>query len=179
MKTSTTFRSLVSLCFLVLLFLMSTPILRAQDTVTGALEGQVLDENKAPVADALVEFIGSGGQVATRTDAQGRYSRRLLPADDYVIRVSKPGYVTKETPWTNYATRTNLVIPPIYLTSEIKPVAAATPEPSPAAGQPTPTPRPAPVTTAPPRSSIAGELNQTDARRGGAFPGSRRTVFDL
>src|SRR5687768_17573677 len=73
--------------------------LRAQDYVTGAFRGEVLDSaTNNPVPDATVQIINKDTLVpsATRTDSQGRFSQGLLPPGDYIIRVFMQGYKTHE-----------------------------------------------------------------------------------
>lgn len=179
MKTFPSARSVISLSLLTILVLMPLSTLRAQDPVTGAIEGYVVDSaSKTPIAGALVQFTNteSGAVLAKRTNDQGYYRQGLLPPGEYRIRVSKQGYVTpSDQLFTNYATRPNSVRPPFYMAAEAAAVAAATPEPTPGAGQPAGTPTPAPQTTTPATSAgaaqenIASEMNLADARRSGAY----------
>ena len=174
------------------IFLLATLLLtplantRAQDPVTGALEGYVYDSSNAPIPDALVQFINaeSGAILAKRTNAQGYYRQNLLPPGEYRIRVTKQGYSAEDHVATNYATRPNPVQPPFHLKPENTAIAAATPEPSPAAGQPAVTASPAPQTTAVAPASIAtnnvaSEMNITDARRGGAYTDKEVSTLPL
>jgi Carboxypeptidase regulatory-like domain len=184
MKTLPSYRALNFVALAVVMVLIGCSAVLAQDNVTGALEGQVFDINKTPVADALVQFIEreSGNQVARRTDSQGRYSRGLLPPGEYIVRVSKPGFVTQEKTFINYAMKTNLVLPPIFLLPE---TAAATPTTQPTPGQPTGTPTPTahpqtPATgPAAAQTSVAGEMNRTDARRAGAYTDKEVPILPL
>jgi len=181
MKTSTTLRSINSLMLLAILILMPLSNLRAQDPVTGSIEGYVFDSvTKAPIPGALVQFINteSGAVLAKRTNEQGFYRQGLLPPGDYRLRVSMQGYAAPpDQLFTNYATKPNSVRPPFYLTAEGGAVAAATPAPTPATGPPSATPSTSPQTPPPVTpatgsargQSVASEMNLSDARRGGAY----------
>lgn len=60
----------------------------------GAAVGQVVDENRAPVMGATVQFTFIGEiqrEVSTRTDAKGRYTQSL-PSGRYRITVKMDGY---------------------------------------------------------------------------------------
>lgn len=189
MKTFPASRTIISLSLLTVMILMPLSTLRAQDPVTGAIEGYVFDSaSKAPIAGALIQFTNteSGAVLAKRTNEQGYYRQGLLPPGEYRIRVSKQGYVTpSDQLFTNYATRPNSVRPPIYMAAEAAAVAAATPEPTPGAGQPagTPTPAPQTATTKAPAatesSSIASEMNLSDARRSGAYTDKEVSTLPL
>lgn len=172
---------------LIAIVLMPLSFARAQDPVTGAIEGYVYDSaTKAPVADALVQFINteSGATLAKRTNAQGYYRQGLLPPGEYRIRVSKDGYANApDEIFTNYATRPNSVQPPIYLKAETAAVASASPEATPTTGQPTTTASPVPTTTkivpTGGGGSIASEINISDARRGGAYTDKEVSTLPL
>src|SRR4051794_22719242 len=95
MKTFSQARFLTSQVLLFAIVIMPLSVARAQDPVTGAIEGYVFDSaTKAPVANALVQFINteSGATLAKRTNAQGYYRQGLLPPGEYRIKVSKEGY---------------------------------------------------------------------------------------
>ncbi len=187
MKNYSPARLVTCQLLLIAIVLMPLSLARAQDPVTGAIEGYVYDNaTKAPVADALVQLINteSGATLATRTNSEGYYRKGLLPPGEYRIRVTKDGY---ETPpdelFTNYATRPNPVRPPINMTATAAAVATASPEASPAAGQPPVAASPTPVVaqTAPSRSgsNIASEMNITDARRGQAYTDKEVSTLPL
>ena len=180
MTTFSASRSVISLTLLTIMILMPLGTLRAQDPVTGAIEGYVVDSAKMPIAGALVQIIStdSGAILSKRTNAQGYYRQGLLPPGEYRIRASMPGYASPQDQlFTNYATRPNEVRPPIILTRETPAGATATPEPLPGAQQPVGTPTPAvQAQTAPPAGSagaaqenIASEINLADARRSGVY----------
>jgi Carboxypeptidase regulatory-like domain len=54
------------------------------------LRGQVVDSAGAPVTDAVIEVMTA--QAEGRTDAQGRFSLRNLPARMHIVRARKVGY---------------------------------------------------------------------------------------
>jgi hypothetical protein len=65
----------------------------------GRLEGRVLDaQSRAPLGRAIVELSGRPLErpLTTRTDVEGRYSFSDLPAGSFVLRVSKPRYLSLE-----------------------------------------------------------------------------------
>jgi hypothetical protein len=168
---------------------LATPSL-AQDPVTGAFEGRITNsQTGAPIAGAAVQFINqsSGVPNARRTDADGRFYQGLLQPGNYTIRVAAPGFKTKEIERRLLATQANRVIPvPIML------------EPDTGATTPPTTTTTTTTTTTPPtttgttgtttgttgttgatattpgaqseeEASLEATINQTDARRGGAF----------
>ncbi len=162
------FNFALPLCACLLLFAGQA---EAQDTVTGAFEGNVTNsQTGAPIAGASVQFINQLSEVpvAKRTDTQGRFYQGLLPPGTYTIRVSAPGFQTREVEQRLLATRPNSVVPvPVLLTPEST-TATATPTPTPTG---TPDPGSAPQTPpdkAPDRSIVA-DINVTDGRRDGAF----------
>lgn len=60
---------------------------------TGECAGAVRDENGIPVESAQIQFAGgSAAPFLTETDGAGRFTFRNLPAGDYTIAVSKPGF---------------------------------------------------------------------------------------
>ncbi|MEK6336377.1 MAG: carboxypeptidase-like regulatory domain-containing protein [Acidobacteriota bacterium] len=191
MQTFFLYRSVVSLSLLTILVLAPLSTVRAQDPVTGAIEGYVLDNaTKAPIAGALVQFVNteSGAVLAKRTNDQGYYRQGLLPPGEYRIRVSAQGYATPpDQLFTNYATRPNSVRPPFYLTTEAATLATATPGPTPTTGQPAGTPSPSPQTTTSPTTgtgtargpSVASEMNLSDARRSGAYTDKEVSTLPL
>ncbi|HXQ70078.1 MAG TPA: carboxypeptidase regulatory-like domain-containing protein [Pyrinomonadaceae bacterium] len=160
--------------------LISLNSVHAQDYVTGAFKGEVLDSaTNSPVADATVQIINkdTGVPSATRTDSQGRFSKGLLSPGDYIIRVSRQGYKTYEREQSLPPVRPTPVVPvPVRLTPEaVAAVATATPAPTESPTPVTPS-QPGPKdsaqatrTSEPPASAIAAEINTTDAQRGGGF----------
>ena len=127
----------------------------AQDTVTGAFEGIVSDNQTGrAVAGAAVEIINrqTGLVIKKNTDSLGRFYQGLLPPGVYVIRVSAPGFQTKEVLQRLFVSRTGEVVPvPVSL--------------DPASAAPTPTP----ALTTTEDADVRVEINTTDARRSGSF----------
>ena len=143
----------------------------AQDTVTGAFEGTVTSsQTGAAIAGANVEIINqaTGLVIPKRSDTRGRFYQGLLNPGIYTIRVSAPGFQTKEVVQRLFITRTGEVVPvPVTL------------DPAPPAATPTTAPTPSPGGGTTPASPAAGQsaretdvragINTTDARRSGAF----------
>src|SRR5688572_19609691 len=72
----------------------------AQDTVTGAFEGNVTDSQTGqPIARARIEFINkqTGVSVEKLSDSQGRFFQGLLAPGTYTIRATAQGYEPGET----------------------------------------------------------------------------------
>ncbi|MDQ3585401.1 MAG: carboxypeptidase-like regulatory domain-containing protein [Acidobacteriota bacterium] len=143
----------------------------AQDTVTGAFEGTVTSSDTGEaVAGAAVQIInGATGQVFPKTsDSRGRFYQGLLHPGIYTIRVSAPGFQTKEVIQRLFITKTGEVIPvPVSLdpappgATPTPPIAGATPL---AAASPT---TPNVITEA--DTDIRARINASDARQGGSF----------
>ncbi|MBV9957838.1 MAG: carboxypeptidase regulatory-like domain-containing protein, partial [Acidobacteria bacterium] len=177
---------LSALAFLTLYF--ATPQAKAQDTVTGAFEGTVRNDQGAPIAGASIQFINqlTGVPIARRSDAEGRFYQGLLPPGVYTIRVSAQGYRTQEVELRLVATLKNQVVPvPVILSPETTAVTTPTPTPT---GSPVPTASPtqSPAATqanagnvAPESPNILSEINTTDARRGGAFTDEEVSTLPL
>lgn len=154
---------------------------KAQDTVTGAFEGTVINnQTSVPIAGASVQFINqlSGVPIAKRSDSQGRFYQGLLPPGTYTIRVSAQGFQTREIELRLLATRANAVVPvPVRLDAETA-TATATPTPTPT-GTPGPTATPAAAQATAENYSILSDINTTDARRGGAFTDEEVSTLPL
>ena len=142
----------------------TTPLAIAQDTVTGAFEGTVTDSSTgAPVSQASVQIVNQQTlQVIPKTtDSRGRFYQGLLAPGLYTIRVSAPGFLTKEVQQRLFITRTGEVVPvPVSL----DPAPPGTPPPAAAA---TPLSQPTMLTEA--ETDIRARVNAADARQGGAF----------
>jgi hypothetical protein len=130
----------------------------AQDTVTGAFEGTVKDSQTGnPLKSADVEIINqqTGIVYKLRTDYRGTFFQGLLTPGNYLVRVSYPGYQTREVPERLGISHTGEVVPvPVAL------------DPAPAVGTATPVPTPA-LTVA--DTDIRGSIDRTDGRRSGSF----------
>src|SRR2546430_12418179 len=128
----------------------TTPLAIAQDTVTGAFEGTVTDSSTgAPVSRASVQIVNQQTlQVIPKTtDSRGRFYQGLLAPGLYTIRVSAPGFLTKEVQQRLFITRTGEVVPvPVSL----EPAPPTTPTPAPT---PTPTITATPTTTGTPTAT--------------------------
>ena len=101
---------LLSLC----LSLLPLWPVAAQDTVTGAFEGTVTNTDTGEVIAGATALIinQQTGQTYTRTsDTRGRFYQGLLAPDVYTIRVSAPGFVTREVQQRLFITRTGEVVP--------------------------------------------------------------------
>jgi Carboxypeptidase regulatory-like domain len=144
----------------------------AQDYVTGAFLGQVIDSTGAPIPGVSVRVVNNETNIptATQTDADGKYRLSQLPPADYTIAISKEGFVTRRMQRRLTTLKTTDVIPPVQLDRESVAVATPTPESTtPATGN-----QPKSKTTQKgeeqPAPELGGsELNVTDARRDGAY----------
>jgi hypothetical protein len=65
------------------------------DSNTGAISGQVIDETLLPVPDARASLLAPNGtavyKIAT-TDASGRFAFSFLPAGKYKVEIRSPGF---------------------------------------------------------------------------------------
>ncbi|MDX6306941.1 MAG: hypothetical protein QOI77_3910, partial [Blastocatellia bacterium] len=131
---------------------------RGQDTVTGAFEGNVSNsQTGVPLKGANVEIVNQQTGIVFRlqTNYRGRFFQGLLIPGNYIVRVSMPGYQTREVPQRLRITYTGEVVPvPVSL------------DPAAAAGTPVPAPTPA-LTVA--DTDIRSSINRTDGRRSGSF----------
>jgi len=154
--------------FLFAAILCSTPIAKAQDTVTGAFEGTVTDsQSGAVLKDAMVEIINQKTNltVTLKTDYRGRFFQGLLTPGTYIVRVSMNGYVTKAA----------LQLLRITYTGEVVPIPVAL-DPAP----------PGPAITTAAANPIAAEVNDIragiitiDGRRSGSFGENEVTTLPL
>jgi hypothetical protein len=60
----------------------------------GAIQGIVLDDRGAPLADAMVSALSPLSTRMVTTDLRGRFRIQALPSGEYVLRVNRPGYVS-------------------------------------------------------------------------------------
>src|SRR5437868_6188984 len=138
-------RLFVTLATTLCLTLPTLPIIHAQDTVTGAFEGTVTNSDMGePIAGATTLIINqqTGQTYPKIADARGRFYQGLLAPGVYTIRVSAPGFVTKEVQQRLFITRTGEVVPVPVALDPAPPGAQATPTPT------TPTPTVTPTGTA-------------------------------
>ncbi len=86
------FRRLSSL--IVAALLLGGAAVRAQESASGGIAGQVLDSTHAAVPGASVTVINAGtnAQRVATTDSEGRFTVPNLPSATYVIRVELPGF---------------------------------------------------------------------------------------
>jgi len=69
----------------------------AQATATGTIVGTVMDQSQAVIAGAEVTITkkATGETRTTVSDASGNFRFNLLSADNYTIKVSKPGFASR------------------------------------------------------------------------------------
>src|SRR5688572_29136407 len=149
-----------SILILSLLFLFSTSSVKGQDTVTGAFEGIVSDsQSGVALKGAVVEIINeqTGLIHSLTTDFRGRFYQGLLIPGVYRVRVSTPGYQTRDV----------LQRLKITYTGEVVPVPVAL-DPLPATVTPTATPSPS-VTLGVEDTEVRSSIVRSDGRRGGSF----------
>ncbi|KAF0227242.1 MAG: hypothetical protein FD167_4848, partial [bacterium] len=86
--------------FFLLLFLVCNFSLAKTQTITGSLEGKVIDQQESSLSGVLVQLynLTTGFDYAKLTDSQGLYRIDLLLAGEYRITASKAGYQTTELP---------------------------------------------------------------------------------
>lgn len=170
-------QSLFVLLFVVIC-LIPVSAVRAQDYVTGAFLGQVVDSKGVPIPGVTVRVVNNetGVPAARQTDPDGKYRLGQLPPADYTITISKQGFVTKTMQRALTTLRTTDVIPPVQLDEESVAVVSPVPTdtPAPVTGNlpvtPTETKEPQKVATVvQEKSNIRSEMNTTDARRDGAY----------
>jgi hypothetical protein len=153
-------RALLRECSLLFLLLLATSTtIWAQDTVTGAFEGIVSDNQTGlPLKSARIQIINeqTGLTFNLQSDYRGHFFQGLLLPGNYIVRVSFAGYQTKEVHQRLRITYTGEVVPvPVALD----------PAPPPAA---TATATPAPVLTVE-DTEIRASIIRIDGRRGGSF----------
>jgi len=151
--------SIISFFFTCLLLSGVTEV-RAQDTVTGAFEGIVSDsQSGVAIKGAAVEIINeqTGLSHSLNTDFRGRFYQGLLIPGIYRVRVSMPGYRTREV----------LQRLKITYTGEVVPVPVAL-DPAPATVTPTASPSPT-VTLGVEDTDVRSSIVRSDGRRGGSF----------
>ena len=115
--------SLVAALTLVALVSQGTWVLAG---TTGGLNGLAIDENSAPVQNALVT-VASPSQVAhTSTDTNGKFNFLALIPDTYTLSLEKPGYESvSQTGVTVIADQAELRLPPPPTPATLSCVAAS------------------------------------------------------
>src|SRR5262245_9597404 len=135
------------------------------DTITGTLQGRVIDPGELPLADVRVRVINeeTGNFRATKTGANGWYKINLLPLGLYKVEATKEGF-NLVRPANQMKIRLNETVttaPDIVLGPE-PPTPPPTVATSPAPPAPAPSPKPAATTP----SDDSGRLtNQIDPTR--------------
>jgi hypothetical protein len=176
-------RRLLALALSLLASLILATPTKAQDTVTGAFEGRITNSRTgAPIAGAAVQFINqaTGVPIAKRTDQDGRFYQGLLQPGTYTIRATAPGFKSTEIERRLLATQNNRVIPvPVTLEPETIPstttptttttTTTTTTNTTGTTGTTTTTTPTGTSAQQTEEANIESAINQTDARRGGAF----------
>ncbi|MGE0128162.1 MAG: carboxypeptidase regulatory-like domain-containing protein [Blastocatellales bacterium] len=136
------------------------------DTITGTLQGRVIDSGGLPLVDVRVRATNeeTGNVRSTKTDASGFYKITLLPLGFYKVDATKDGFqvVTRaKEPIKVQLNKTVVTLPDIVL----GPLTAPTP-PALATAQPPSTPTPPPAQSPLPSAEENGQMtNQTDSTR--------------
>ncbi|HEY4084651.1 MAG TPA: carboxypeptidase-like regulatory domain-containing protein, partial [Bryobacteraceae bacterium] len=76
-----------------LLFLAAGAILPLNAQTTGTIKGTVKDPSAAVVPNAAIQIAGPGQARTDKTDSQGQFTENL-PAGDYTLTITAPGFVT-------------------------------------------------------------------------------------
>lgn len=122
-----------ALAFGLLSLLGCMPVVKGQNSVTGAFEGAVVDgQTGEPVAGARVSMVNMDTQVPTvvMTDSQGHFRQGLLMLTEYRIIISHDGYKTFEVTLSLRAMTWTKVLPlPIRLVRDTVPTPASLPTP--------------------------------------------------
>lgn len=168
-------RSMPFILVLVMFWLLCPGKVGAQDYVTGAFLGQILDASGNPMAGVTIRVVNNetGIPTARQTGPDGKYRLSQLQPADYTITISKPGYVTYTMQRTLSTLKTTDIIPAIKMNAETVAVVSTEPTATPtplATQQPQSAPGGASVsrpTPTPP--SASAEINVTDARRDGTY----------
>ena len=139
-------------------FVLFAGITQAQNTVTGAFQGDVSSRTGEIITTAVVVIVNieTGTTYNLTTDSQGRFYQGLLAPGFYTIQVTAPGYRTQLLRREIKVSLTGDVVPvPVRLEPEPPVVPGATPVP--------------PPTVAEEANNIRVEINTTDGRRDGSF----------
>ncbi len=86
------------LALTMLLLIWFAPLAQAQNSTSGTLVGQVLDEAKQPVFKALVTLtnLENGNTASTRSNEEGNYRFEFKPSGIYKVMAEKDGYSNGE-----------------------------------------------------------------------------------
>src|SRR5262245_30028968 len=89
---------LSGLVLLQIAFVLSAPVVHAQESASSAIVGQVLDSTKSGIPGATVTVIhgGTNAQRVVTTDLEGRFAVPGLQPAIYRIRVEISGFQTAE-----------------------------------------------------------------------------------
>ena len=130
---------------------------KAQDTVTGAFEGTVTDNQGTQLKGASIQIINeqTGLTFNLKSDYRGHFYQGLLSPGNYLVRVSYPGFETKEV-----HQQLKITIP-----GEVVPIPVSL-DPTPPV---TPTAPPPPPVLTVQDTNILASINRTDGRRSGSF----------
>lgn len=81
----------------VLLLGLSMTIIANQGEVTGTVRGRVTDLFGFPVSDAEIEVLAESSQkrFQAKTDVNGSYEVKNVPADQLSIRITSIGFFTR------------------------------------------------------------------------------------
>ena len=181
-RYSQTFSLSLFMFLFVVTCLMPFSEARAQDYVTGAFLGQVIDSNGTPIPGVTVRVVNNETDIpaARQTDAGGNYRLSQLQPGDYTITISMKGYVTQTFQRPLQTLKTTDLIPPITLQLETTAaVTTAAPETQTTATVKTEVSKPPKQGGGdePSLPTIGAELNVTDARRDGTY--SEKEVLTL
>ncbi|HKC87682.1 MAG TPA: carboxypeptidase-like regulatory domain-containing protein, partial [Blastocatellia bacterium] len=134
------------------------------DTITGTLQGRVIDPGELPLADVRVRVINeeTGNVRATKTGANGWYKINLLPLGLYKVEATKEGF-NLVRPANQMKIRLNETVttaPDIVLGPE-PPTPPPTVATSPAPPAPAPSPKPAATTPADDSGRLTNQIDPT------------------
>ena len=108
------FRIIAGLMAVILNGSIHTLAIQAQDTLTGAFAGLIVDDERgAPIATVSVELVHEATKVTviSHSDKQGRFFQGLLMPGLYTIRFTSPRFRTRVIKQRLFANRINEVVP--------------------------------------------------------------------
>lgn len=91
-------RPFKSVCVLLLIIFWAAGLVRSQSNDMGAIQGKVVDEEKAPLPGATV-IIASPSMMGTRTavtDREGKFRFRAIPAGVFSVEVTMKGFASSK-----------------------------------------------------------------------------------